>query len=581
MHSSLKEIHSQLNSIKSNLKDSQDSQIKLLFQNLLKALIDYFLKGTFVEISTEELTTDIKELQNILSSLEDHLLSKAKSSIKPERFIEKDLNDCQEIVNISFASALYFNSLSLGKQSVSDILDRIDKETSSNIRTNNLQEILKEVLKLTYYDFLFAEDIHPEHLVKRLCRIINLFKRGSSDKEFQKPILEKATFLLSKVLLSYNESERDKLPIMLEGENEIKTCKELIDDVQRSEQSKNLEDLMILYEKEKLDQKNIRDLQDLKQKFSESYFLQAYIDVKICKDSKKLDFSKPDSVLDSINQIQEIHDSLEISQNNMSEFDKLSLNINKIFILNNLISLADEFLKHINKNNLSLEDEVANVYKLVEDAMSLIKETESSMENVSKNYFTYYKYSKFLCNYYKYQVRNKKTKNLNIEDIENHIKTASNLLYKLEKFQRYRLSHQGSFIEDNEDKVFVYSSINLLFDYWDQRSLVEIQNIKANTIETHKEMQDFTQKSKEDIQKDMKKTKEETQKESQKEVNRMTQNVVGMLGVFSALIAFAFGSIQLFQHLTDFSQAIVLMSLFGLTGLPQKKFTLSYPDYID
>ena len=475
-------------------------------------------------------------------------------------------------MNPSTSSRGLFSSLSLGKQNISDVIKKIHKEISDKIRVNNLRTVLNEVLRLTYYDFEFAEDEYPEHLVKNLCEIINLFQKKETGMErFQQLILEKATFLLSKALFCYDENERSELFVMFEGEKKI--CEKLLESVKVSERSKDLISLINLYEKENLDEQEVKKLRSLKQKFSGNKLLQAYIDVKIYKDSKNLDFSQPDLVLNSLNKIQKLNDNLEEETgDDVSIFDEVSIKVNKIFILNKLISLADELLVHFNKQKgLSFSNksnEFDCIYELVKKAMNQIEE----IENSPKNYFTYYKYSKFLYSYYIYRVQNnnitENKQNLpEVPEIEKYAKIASDILYKLEKFQRYRLSYEGSFIHIGKEKVFIYSSINLLFNYFGQRSLIEVQNIKANTIEVHRKMQDITQKSKENVKKDMEKTKEDTKNQTQKEVNRMTQNVVGLLGIFSAVITFSFGSIQLFRHLTDFSQAFILMSLFAFSTI--------------
>ena len=495
MHNSLKDF--QINKIDKFYQDHKET-IKVLgvdknkyielqdkasdlFTELFIILMEFILKGEFAKLQTNDndLEKTLEDLKKSLFSITTDIMpSNSDENSYATKWNQNFLNQFKYIRN-AFEAILYFNSICLNTSHKKYIKPKTIMEQDPIIpkegREQDMKDALNNVIKLTYYDFEFHKSGDLEYLIKRLCEIIYLFEDG--EKPFYKLALEKARFLLKKVLMCYEKEDRTKFSVFIKDET-VK-CADLIKETNLSKRTKMLCELISIYEKDKLDDDNLNELHRLKKNFSRLNLksIENYIEVKILKDKISLQ-SDLDDMIKSIEQIKEIGETLGKSSQDDSSFNSFVVNINKVFIFNNLISLSDEFLETINQTtehfNQELDKKVKKVYDIVKSVISQIEEN-TELKNI-ENYFTYYKYSMFLCNYYKYQILRESKENTQhiYKKIKEVTQKSSNLFYKFnEKFQKYRLKLEESFVGDGENQAFIYSSINLPFNYSRQQALID------------------------------------------------------------------------------------------------------------
>ncbi len=543
------------------LKDSASS----LFTDLFILLIKFFLKGVFTKIPSDKLEKDLEDLKTSLFSIETPFISLREDRDQYAKKWQKTISDYFGYISHAFEAALYFNSLCLNIQNKKYVNPNTNIEQDSIIskedKTMDMKNALNNVIRLTYYDFEFAMNGGSEYLIKRLCEIIYLFQDGKED--FHQLTLEKTRFLLKKALLFHKREGRKEFLVFIKDESF--KCEDILKESALSKKTKNLCELISIYEKDKLDNDSLSDLNALKNTFEGLNLksIENYIEVKILKDSASMK-SDIDTMIESIKRIKTIGENLP-ERNENSEFDTIVLKINKIFIFNNLISLSDELMEHINKGESvffeNIDKRIKEVYEIV---TNVINQIENKLEN-NENYFTYYKYSKFLCNYYQYQLLKKSPKE--VKNIHNKIEVfthkASELFYKVhDKFQKYRLKQNESFIGDQDKKVFVYSSINLPFNNSEQQTLIDVQNVKANTIDIDVKARKLDQKTK-DFDRKAKDLDQKT-KEVKKDVQEVNKRSTGVFAFFSVIVLFAAGSFQSLAHLDDIHKVVIMLSLVGV-----------------
>ena len=268
-------------------------------------------------------------------------------------------------------------------------------------------------------------------------------------------------------------------------------------------------------------------------------FTEVFFTVKQYKSNNKL--SKLDAV------IKKIKDELQENPN-IRKFDKIAQQTNLNYAVNNKIS---PFVKI--KKNKELE-------KII-DEISIIQE-----DTGIKNYFPYYRVVKSILSDVK-QILGLDIEEEHISDIEIQIKGISDYLHKFRenlewckelKFQYYQLPlDECRFeinIEDENRVLFLASSFIFPVNYEKLKNQID------------KNYQDFINyETKYSFKKEILKEKKDILS-IKDELDRSTRKEIEILGVFSALVLFSAGELQLFSKISN-TYEILLHSLGLAYGL--------------
>ena len=243
---------------------------------------------------------------------------------------------------------------------------------------------------------------------------------------------------------------------------------------------------------------------------------------------------------ENINRIDQLIGKFEESHKNkkLSHFDRYSYNISINYLYNNKISF-------IVKHNPKLED--------INTIFEQIKQLQ--IRTGIKNYFPFYKIACYYSNYIENHIED-------IVEIKKLIPYFENAINMVEKnlvwtdihtilpFQpNYNSCCIKQHINQQEITIFMASAyiIPINYEYY-KKELVKLQN-DFQTYKTVLKMHKFAGKAEEAYQE---------AKESQK-------NNIQILSVFSALVIFAAGSIQIFKATTLREAIIIMLSLaYGL-----------------
>lgn len=560
-----------MNSERKRTEGDLKSYVSEAFKDISKFFGMFVLSGDYVKCfeSLEQITTEIERVYRHAFVVWGNVFLVQQIGADSE-LMNQHINFLKNYVNKLVYLNNYYQKLPNQSFSDFDMLNKYFKklEPESSI------SLLLNLLKIEYIDFELTLSSEIDEVLSDLSEVItflletrNINSTDDTINKISKFALEKCLFICEKIKIHKSENRVERETINLVLDEKIETLSELFVKHPIGERTQKFLDIARLYDDVSITEETLPKINEMVEYFSNCSCIKNYIDVKKYKDNRVESF-RAETVRYNLNQIERISNTINF--NDEFIYDRLAGVLNKIFILNNYISLSHEFLKEINEENIFIDDEILqNLHSKVEEIYTEIIRLEHSNINKFKveNYFSQYKYLK-----YKYQEYFKRLKEPNKYDFDavksdileitgpnGILKDLLKRFLNLQRFQRYRINFEDSFIGENKD-IFVYSGLNLPFYFNEQQELIEFTKIETASLVTEMEKVDIEMKTKKSIL-NISSIANEIDKKIEKSQVKSTE----ILAIFAALAFFTSGSIQLFSSVTEPVTALALMMCFGTT----------------
>lgn len=293
---------------------------------------------------------------------------------------------------------------------------------------------------------------------------------------------------------------------------------------------KDIKNIIIFYQKDENDNINeiskiyLSDINKEKKKPLDYYFLAKYY-----KDISK----------NSQNELKEIYDEYK------GIYSKSSNNMwNIIFLWNNLLSL------YIRNNQWIKDENIEKLYQEIDNFQELWNK---------KNYFTYLKYAEYKITILSKCLSEKNVSKKITQDLQDEIKDLKNKIVNIyESWSFFELSKEENFIPN------IYSNILDELPKIYSPNLIKIsekysKDIRVERLQSKIEFLDFIISQNNSL----KLLVDTHKKDILNQFNDSRNNQIEVLAIFSAIVLFVSGSIQLYTRLTDLKSAIVFTFLFA------------------
>ena len=515
------------------------SPLESIYTNLNLSLIsgEYICKEDFFEM----LNSFKSKLDNIYletEEFENKKINKWNDRIQFE--FRNPIRECIQIYRLFIKRLI--NNLKLEKTK-SFIIDKDDFDSKKHTKAEEkLQNLFHLNLILSSIDFqlsLSRRDLDD------LIRIKHELSSEYAELDLSKILLEKTEFLINKINYRFTQNEANYYYEINFTTQDIREKFDIFD-----EYSKNIN-----YHYKENDRKSI----DFKNQISSIYqeqsknggvinSLQKYHTlIKYYKDDKQ-------NVTRVINLIKKDFKKYWKQKSQSSTgttiydvFQKKALDISYNYMLNNVISILikDDSKKFENYDKIK-------VY---------FEKTKTLQDNTQiKNYFSHLKYLEYLIELIKFLLKDRK----NIKKVDKLLNEVDNNISSLDEnykwcyqsdFLAFQLDFEECLLKTNYDgqdiNVFLNSSFILPIDYENVEK--KIDNIKKN-YEKYLTMVDIHK----DLNKEMNLISENANK-----IHNAEKKNIEILSIFSAIVLFTMGNIQLFSKITDFNIALRFVLLFA------------------